>query len=46
MTDKLNGFIFENEDDDLLEKYNAIRDKVRADIKKNLIANLSIIKGS
>ena len=32
--DKLNEFIFENEDDDLLEKYNAIRDKVRADNKK------------
>ena len=32
------------EDDDLLEKYNTIWDKVSADIKKNLIANMSIIK--
>ena len=32
------------EDDDLLEKYNTIWDKVNADIKKNLIATLSIIK--
>ena len=32
------------EDNDLLEKFNTIRDKVRADIKKNLIASLSIIK--
>ena len=31
-------------DDDLLEKYNTIWDKVSADIKKNLIASLSIIK--
>ena len=30
--------------DGLLEKYNAIWDKVSADIKKNLIASLSIIK--
>ena len=34
------------EDNDLLEKYNIIWDKVKADIKKgNLIASLSIIKG-
>ena len=32
------------EDDELLEKYNTIWDKVSADIKKNLIANLSTIK--
>ena len=32
------------EDDDLLEKYNIIWDKVSAHIKKNLIASLSIIK--
>ena len=32
------------EDNDLLEKYNTIWDKVSADIKKNLIASLSIIK--
>ena len=32
------------EDNDLLEKFNTIRNKVRADIKKNLIASLSIIK--
>ena len=35
---------FLNEDDDLLEKYNIILDKVSADIKKNLIASLSTIK--
>ena len=32
------------EDDDWLEKYNTIWEKVRADIKKNLTANLSILK--
>ena len=32
------------EDDDLLSKYNTICDKVRADIKKKLIASLSMIK--
>ena len=32
------------EDDALLEKYNTIWDKVSADIKKNLIASLSMIK--
>ena len=31
-------------DDSLLEKYNTIWDKVRAGIKENLIASLSIIK--
>ena len=35
---------FLNEDDDLLEKYNIILDKVSADIKKNLIASLPTIK--
>ena len=32
------------EDDELLKKYNTIQDKVSADIKKNLIANLAMIK--
>ena len=32
------------EDDDLLEKYNTLWDKVSADIKKELIARLSTIK--
>ena len=32
--DKLNGCIFLIEDDDLLEKYNTIWDKVTTDIKK------------
>ena len=32
------------EDDDILEKYNFIWDKVSTDIKENLIASLSIIK--
>ena len=31
-------------DDELLEKYNTIWDKVSADIKKNLIVSLSVIK--
>ena len=31
-------------DDDLLEKYNTICDNVSADIEKNLIPNLAIIK--
>ena len=31
-------------DNDLLEKYNTIWDKVSADIKKDLIASLCIIK--
>ena len=30
------------EDDDLLEKYDTVWDKVSADIKRNLIASLSI----
>ena len=34
---------FFTEDDDLLEKYSTICDKVSADMKKILIANLSII---
>ena len=34
MMDKLNGHICLIEDDDLLEKYNTICDKVSADIKK------------
>ena len=32
------------EDDDLLEKYNTSWDDVSADMKKNLIVSLSIIK--
>ena len=32
--DKVNGCIFIIEDDDLLEKYNTIWDKVTTDIKK------------
>ena len=32
------------ENDDILEKYNAICDNVSADIKKNLIGSLFIIK--
>ena len=32
------------EDDDLLQKYNTIWDKVGADVKKNLIPSPSIIK--
>ena len=32
------------EDDGLLEKYNTVWDKVSADIKNNLIVNLSRIK--
>ena len=38
------GMYFFIEDDDLLRKYNIIWDKVSADKKKNLIANLSIKK--
>ena len=34
MVDKLNGCILLTEDDDLSEKYNAIWDKVSADIRK------------
>ena len=34
------------EDHNLLEKYNTIWDKVSTDIKRNLLANLSIIKKS
>ena len=34
---------FLTEDDGLLEKYNTIWDKFSADIKKNLVASLSII---
>ena len=39
--DKVNGCIFIIEDDDLLEKYNTIWDKVTIDMKKNLVASLS-----
>ena len=35
---------FLNQDDELLEKRNAIWDKVSADIKKNFITNLSTMK--
>ena len=34
MIDKLNGCIFLIENDDLLEKYNTIWDKINTDIKK------------
>ena len=43
MMDKLSGCIL-IEDDDLLEKYNSIWDKVSADKKESLVASLSIIK--
>ena len=43
MMDKLNGCIFLIEDDDLLEKYNTIWNKVSADIKKEFMASLSMI---
>ena len=36
--------VFLIEVDDFLEKYTTIWDNVSADIEKNLIANLSIIK--
>ena len=36
--------VFFIEDDDLLEKYNTVWDKVSVDIKNYLIANLSITK--
>ena len=39
---KWTQFLIEN--DDLLEKHNTIWDKVSADIKRNLIASLPIIK--
>ena len=39
---KWTHFLIEN--DDLLEKHNTIWDKVSADIKRNLIASLPIIK--
>ena len=42
--DKLNWCCFLIEDDELLEKYDTIWNKVRADIKNNLIASLSTIK--
>ena len=35
---------FSIEDDGLLEKYNTYWDKFSADIKKNLIASMSMIK--
>ena len=44
MTDKLNGCIFLTEDDDLLEKYITIQNKVSADIVDKLVVNLSILK--
>ena len=39
-----NWMYFLIEDDNLLEKYNTVSNKVSADIKKNFIASLSIIK--
>ena len=47
MMDKLNVCIFLIEDDDLSEKYNAVWDKVSADIKKeldNLAHNKNLLK--
>ena len=44
MMTKTTWIYFLIEDDDLLERYNTIWDKVIADIKKKLIASLSIIK--
>ena len=41
---KTNWMYFLIEDDDLLEKYNTAWNKVSADVKKNMIASLSIIK--
>ena len=41
---KLNRCIFLIKDDELLEKYNSIWDKVSANIKRNLIESLSMIK--
>ena len=36
ITEKLNGCIFFIEDEDLLEKYNAVWDEANADIKKKI----------
>ena len=44
MMNKPKWMYFLIEDNDLLEKFNTIRDKVSADIKKNLIVTLSITK--
>ena len=48
MRDKPNGFTFWIEDDDLLEKYNTIQDKVSADIKdefgNQLVYNKNYLK--
>ena len=45
MMDKLNGWNFLIEDDDLLEKYNTICDKVSFDINKGFdSARLSTLK--
>ena len=41
---QIKGIYFLIEDDDILEKHNTIWDKVSADIKKELIASLCIIK--
>ena len=41
---KTKSMYFLIEDDELLDKYNAISDNVSADIKENVIASLSIIK--
>ena len=38
--DKLNGCIFVIKNNELLEKYNTIWDKINADIKRNFIAIL------
>ena len=43
MMEKTKSMYFLIEDDDLLEKYNTIWDKVSPDINKNLIMSISII---
>ena len=40
MVAKINGYIFQFENDDLLEKCNTIWDKVSGDIKKGFVSEL------
>ena len=40
MVAKINGYIFQFENDDLLEKCNTIWDKVSGDIKKEFVSEL------
>ena len=44
MMDKVSACIFLIENNDLLEKYNTIWDKVSAGIKESLTASLSTVK--